>query len=73
MRRISVANLDGTASVVGMGCASLGSRVGRREGLRALNRAFDAGVTGLTWRHPTAMQKLRRSSANSREASETKC
>ena len=28
-----------------MGCASLGSRVGRREGLRALGRAFDVGVT----------------------------
>ena len=45
MRRIDVANLDGTASVVGMGCASLGSRVGRREGLKALGRAFDVGVT----------------------------
>ena len=45
MRRISVASLDCSASIVGMGCASLGSRVGRREGLRALNRAFDAGVT----------------------------
>jgi diketogulonate reductase-like aldo/keto reductase len=44
MRQISVANLDCSASVIGMGCASLGSRVGRREGLRALNRAFDAGI-----------------------------
>jgi aryl-alcohol dehydrogenase-like predicted oxidoreductase len=45
MQRIPLANLEGTASVVGMGCASLGSRVGRREGLKALNRAFDVGVT----------------------------
>ena len=45
MQRIAVSNLDGAVSVVGMGCASLGSRVGRREGLKALNRAFDAGVT----------------------------
>src|SRR5437868_4513715 len=45
MQRIDVANLNGGASVIGMGCASLGSRVGRREGLRALDRAFDAGVT----------------------------
>ena len=28
-----------------MGCASLGSRIGQREGLRSLDRAFDAGVT----------------------------
>src|SRR2546430_9374750 len=45
MQRIAVANLEGTASAVGMGCASLGSRVGYREGLRALSRAFDVGVT----------------------------
>jgi aryl-alcohol dehydrogenase-like predicted oxidoreductase len=45
MKRIDVANLTGGASVIGMGCASLGSRVGRREGLKALERAFDAGIT----------------------------
>jgi aryl-alcohol dehydrogenase-like predicted oxidoreductase len=45
MKRIDVANLTGGASVVGMGCASLGSRVGRREGLKALERALDAGIT----------------------------
>src|ERR1700682_229903 len=28
-----------------MGCASLGSRISRRDGLIALNRALDAGVT----------------------------
>jgi aryl-alcohol dehydrogenase-like predicted oxidoreductase len=45
MRQITVANLDKPASIIGMGCASLGSRIGRRDGLRALNRAFDAGIT----------------------------
>jgi aryl-alcohol dehydrogenase-like predicted oxidoreductase len=45
MQQINVPNLDCAASVIGMGCASLGSRVGRREGLKALNRAFDVGVT----------------------------
>lgn len=45
MQRITVANLEGAASVIGMGCASLGSRVGRREGLTALDRAFGAGIT----------------------------
>jgi aryl-alcohol dehydrogenase-like predicted oxidoreductase len=45
MQRITISNLDAAPSVVGMGCASLGSRIGRREGLKALNRAFDAGVT----------------------------
>ena len=33
------------ASRLGFGCASLGSRVGARRGLRAMARAFDAGVT----------------------------
>lgn len=32
-------------AALGFGCASLGSRVGRAEGLRALNRAFDRGVS----------------------------
>jgi aryl-alcohol dehydrogenase-like predicted oxidoreductase len=45
MQRIAVPNLEGGASIIGMGCASLGSRVGRRAGLEALNRAFDGGVT----------------------------
>jgi aryl-alcohol dehydrogenase-like predicted oxidoreductase len=45
MQRIAVSNLEGVASVIGMGCASLGSRVGRREGLKVLDRAFDVGVT----------------------------
>jgi aryl-alcohol dehydrogenase-like predicted oxidoreductase len=45
MQRIAVFGLEDGASVIGMGCASLGSRVGRREGLKALDRAFDVGVT----------------------------
>src|SRR5215831_14662158 len=45
MQQINVPNLDCATSVVGMGCASLGSRVGRREGLTALNRAFGGGIT----------------------------
>jgi aryl-alcohol dehydrogenase-like predicted oxidoreductase len=45
VRRVAVSNLEGGASAVGMGCASLGSRIGRREGLRSLDRAFDVGVT----------------------------
>ncbi len=32
------------ASRLGFGCASLGSRIGARQGLEALVRAFDAGV-----------------------------
>jgi aryl-alcohol dehydrogenase-like predicted oxidoreductase len=35
----------GPRSRIGMGCASLGSRVGRREGLNALARAWDSGIT----------------------------
>src|SRR5258708_34049436 len=45
MQPTDCTNIDGARSAIGMGCASLGSRVGRREGLRALNRAYDAGVT----------------------------
>src|SRR5689334_14528424 len=45
MRRIPVANLENGASIVGMGCASLGSRVGRHDGLKALNRALEVGIT----------------------------
>jgi hypothetical protein len=45
MKRVDAANLTGGASVIGMGCASLGSRIGRREGLKALERAFSAEIT----------------------------
>lgn len=36
---------DMTSSVIGFGCASLGSRVSRQQGLSALQSAFDRGVT----------------------------
>lgn len=39
------AALGEEASQLGMGCASLGSRISARQGLRALERAFDYGVT----------------------------
>jgi len=45
MQRTDCTNIDGARSAIGMGCASLGSRVGRREGLKALARAYDAGIT----------------------------
>ena len=45
MRRILLPGLDLETSVLGFGCASLGSRVSPRAGLSALHRAFDAGVT----------------------------
>ena len=45
MRRILLPGLDLETSVLGFGCASLGSRVSPRAGLAALHRAFDAGVT----------------------------
>lgn len=37
--------MDLVTPEIGMGCASLGSRVGRRKGLTALAQAYDAGVT----------------------------
>lgn len=43
--RLGVTGLD--ASCLGFGCASLGSRIGRRESLAALEAAFDEGVTWL--------------------------
>src|SRR5262249_18716172 len=33
------------ASVLGLGCASMLGRAGRRESLAALNAAYDAGIT----------------------------
>jgi aryl-alcohol dehydrogenase-like predicted oxidoreductase len=45
MRRIMTEIGSAPVSAVGFGCGSLGSRVSRREGLAALYRAFDAGVT----------------------------
>lgn len=45
MRRILLPGLDLETSVLGFGCASLGSRVSARAGLAALSRAHEAGVT----------------------------
>jgi len=45
MRRVVLGGTGIETSALGFGCASLGSRVGAAEGLRALETAFDAGVT----------------------------
>jgi len=45
MRQINIPALDTTVSALGFGCASLGSRVGTRDGLLALEQAHDCGVT----------------------------
>ncbi len=45
MRKIRVGSLGRNVSVLGFGCASLGSRVGPKPGLLALERAFDAGIS----------------------------
>jgi aryl-alcohol dehydrogenase-like predicted oxidoreductase len=47
MRRITLGDTGIEASRVGFGCASLGSRVPREEGLRALAAAFEQGVDWL--------------------------
>ena len=68
MRQIAIANL-GTTSVIGMGCASLGSRIGRRRDSERSTVRLTSGSRGLTWRPPTAMQKLKSSLGNLCEAS----
>ena len=45
MRYILYPAFAARVSRIGFGCASLGSRVGARDGLAALGRAYDAGVT----------------------------
>lgn len=45
IRQIQVPSIGANASAIGFGCASLGSRVGERAGLRALEHAFELGVT----------------------------
>ncbi|MEZ5779555.1 MAG: aldo/keto reductase [Paracoccaceae bacterium] len=45
MRRIHFGALGEPVSQIGMGCASLGSRISPRRGLEALERAFDAGIS----------------------------
>lgn len=45
MRRVKLPGIDIETSRIGFGCASLGSRVSARQGLRALARAHDSDVT----------------------------
>ncbi len=45
MRTITLTGTDITTSPLGLGCASMGSRISRAQGLRALSAAYDAGVT----------------------------
>ena len=45
MRQVHVAKLGRNVSAVGFGCASLGSRVSAVAGRRAIDRAYDLGVT----------------------------
>lgn len=45
MRRVTLGRTGIETSCLGFGCASLGSRVGAREGMAALETAFDRGVT----------------------------
>lgn len=45
MDHVTLHSLDTPASVLGMGCASLGSRVGTKAAHAALDRAFEADVT----------------------------
>lgn len=45
MRTIFCGPIGRNVSALGFGCASLGSRVSAKDGLHALNLAFDGGVT----------------------------
>ncbi|RZF60741.1 aldo/keto reductase [Sphingomonas populi] len=45
MRQIELPGTTLRSSILGMGCASLGSRYGTSTGLRALEAAFDRGIT----------------------------
>jgi aryl-alcohol dehydrogenase-like predicted oxidoreductase len=45
MRTVFFAPLGQSVSVIGLGCASLGSRVSPRSGIAALNRAYEAGIS----------------------------
>jgi aryl-alcohol dehydrogenase-like predicted oxidoreductase len=47
MRQVTLGTTGIKTSCLGFGCASLGSRVGEASGLRALEAAYDAGVTWL--------------------------
>jgi aryl-alcohol dehydrogenase-like predicted oxidoreductase len=45
MKLVCVESLGRRVSSIGFGCASLGSRIGVREGLETLERAYEAGIT----------------------------
>jgi hypothetical protein len=45
VRLARVPRLDRDVSVVGLGCASLGSRISAADGRRAIDRAIDLGLT----------------------------
>ncbi len=45
MRTVTLPGTDLEGSCLGFGCASLGSRIGRSAGMRALAEAYAAGVT----------------------------
>ena len=45
MRTVFVSGLGREVSALGFGCASLGSRVSETQGLRALNYAFERGIS----------------------------
>lgn len=45
MRVVRVERLDRDVSVIGFGCASLGSRISSADGCRAIARALDLGLT----------------------------
>ncbi len=45
MRTVPVAALGRPVSVIGFGCSSLGSRISAKHGRKALERAYEAGIT----------------------------
>lgn len=45
IRRVTLPGVGFQSSCIGFGCASLGSRISPRQGLQALERAYDTGVT----------------------------
>lgn len=45
VREVNLPGTDIVSSVLGFGCASLGSRIARKAGLKSLEQAYEAGVT----------------------------
>ena len=45
MKQVFVEAIGSKISSIGFGCASLGSRIGARQGIETLERAYEAGVT----------------------------